>query len=237
MRILAALLLLLALTATLHATEKPNVLFIAIDDMNDWTTLFNPENPIQTPNLVKLAKRGCFFSQAYCAVPGCNPSRTAILTGYYPTTSGVYNNGQSWRALVPDVVTLPQYFRQQGGYTALGAGKIFHHGHTGADRKDNPSFNEFFKMRIHSGKPAKNLNGFKVRPLASSAFDWGELEAEKHTDEHTVEWVCDKMKTFPKDKPLFLAAGIFRPHLPFWAPPSGRTGRRVPGGARWGWES
>ena len=72
--------------------EQPNVLFIAIDDMNDWTTLFDETNPIQTPNLVRLAERGTFFTRGYCAVPACTPSRTAILTGYKPTTSGSYTN-------------------------------------------------------------------------------------------------------------------------------------------------
>ncbi len=91
---------------------KPNILFIAIDDMNDWTTLFNKDNPIKTPNLERLAARGTFFTHAYCAVAACNPSRTAILTGLNPTTSGVYGNGQEWKKLLPDVVTLPQYFKQ-----------------------------------------------------------------------------------------------------------------------------
>ncbi len=67
------------------ADAKPNVLFLAVDDMNDWTTLFDEENPIQTPNLKRLAARGCLFTKAYCASPGCNPSRTAIMTGYRPT--------------------------------------------------------------------------------------------------------------------------------------------------------
>ena len=67
---------LLALCVSPVMAERPNVLFIAIDDMNDWTTLFDDRNPIQTPNLKRLAERGCFFTQAYCASPGCNPSRT-----------------------------------------------------------------------------------------------------------------------------------------------------------------
>ena len=99
--------------------KPPNVLFIAIDDMNDWTTLFDKDNPIKTPNLERLAARGCFFSRAYCAAPGCNPSRTAILTGLRPTTSGVYSNGQSWKQLLPDVVKLPQHF-QKNGYIVVG---------------------------------------------------------------------------------------------------------------------
>ena len=67
--------------------SKPNVLFIAIDDMNDWITLFHPDNPIKTPNLERLAARGMFFSRAYCVSSACNPSRAGILTGLRPSTS------------------------------------------------------------------------------------------------------------------------------------------------------
>jgi arylsulfatase A-like enzyme/sucrose-6-phosphate hydrolase SacC (GH32 family) len=210
--------------------KSPDVLFIAIDDMNDWTTLFHKDNPIQTPNLQRLAARGAFFSKAYCVVPACNPSRTAILTGFAPTTSGVYGNGNPWKKLLPDVVTLPQYFGQQG-YTTKGGGKIFHHGGTGADREDNPSFQDFFELRIHAHKPKTNYNGYvrggkNLGGLPSAGWDWGVHDVEKQTDEYTVDYVADVMNSEPRNKPLFLAAGIFRPHLPFWAPP--KTFARYP---------
>jgi arylsulfatase A-like enzyme len=210
-----------------HGKKRPDVLFIAIDDMNDWTTLFDENNPIQTPNLKRLAARGAFFSKAYCAVPACNPSRTAILTGLSPVTSGVYSNGQSWKQLLPDVVTLPQYFGQHR-FATKGGGKIFHHGGTGTDRVDNPSFEEFFKLRIHSGKPETNYNGYvrderNIGGLASPGWDWGVHDVDKQTDEYTVEYVSKVMESESRDRPLFLAAGIFRPHLPFWAPPESFT--------------
>lgn len=221
--------LITAVMVGVSSAQKPDVLFIALDDMNDWTTLFDKDNPIQTPNLERLAKRGCFFSKAYCVTPACNPSRTAILTGLRPETSGVYGNRDSWRKLLPDIVTLPQHFKQNG-YTAIGGGKIFHHGSTGADRPDNPSFDQFFKLKIHANKPEVNYNGYirgKDHPsLASPSWDWGEHDVAKQTDEYTVEYVKNIMATHPKDKPLFLAAGIFRPHLPFWAPSA--TFKRYP---------
>lgn len=217
--------LLLAAPQAIGSTEpiaKPSVLFIAIDDMNDWTTLFDEDNPIQTPNLKRLAERGAFFRKAYCVVPACNPSRTAILTGLSPVTSGVYSNEDSWKKLLPDVVTLPQYFMEHG-YTTKGGGKIFHHGGAGADRKENPSFEEFFSLRIHAHKPKTNYNGYLPGRddghLASASWDWGVHDVKMQTDEYTVKYVEDVMKTEPKEKSLFLAAGIFRPHLPFWAPP------------------
>jgi len=214
----------LAAVTLAGAAKKPDVLFVAIDDMNDWTTLFDQDNPIQTPNLERLAKRGCFFTRGYCVVPACNPSRTSILTGLSPTTSGVYGNGNPWKVALPDVVTLPQHFKQSG-YSAIGAGKIFHHGGTGTDRTENPSFEKFFKLKLHANKQGKNYNGYErgmegVGGLGSYSWDWGEHDVSKQTDEYTVEYVNRVMAEHPKDKPLFLAAGIFRPHLPFWAPPA-----------------
>ncbi|MHC4993847.1 MAG: sulfatase-like hydrolase/transferase [Planctomycetota bacterium] len=194
---------------------KPDVLFIAIDDMNDWTTLFDPANPIKTPNLERLAKMGTFFSRAYCVSPACNPSRTAILTGQHPSTTGVYGNHDSWRTLVADAVTLPQHFTQSG-YRTKGAGKIFHHGAAGVDRKDRPSFQEFFDM-LPTRKAARNHNGYTEGLLAKTVFDWG-VHDLKIIDVDTVEWVERAMEEEAnKPEPLFLAAGIFRPHLPFYA--------------------
>src|SRR5688572_20330885 len=106
-------------TISASAESRPDVLFIAIDDMNDWTTLFDPSNPIRTPNLERLAARGAFFTRAYSASPGCNPSRSAILTGLLPTTSGVYDNH---RALVgPRVPSGRQ--GKRGEVHALGEGQ------------------------------------------------------------------------------------------------------------------
>ena len=85
--------------------KKMDVLFIAFDDMNDWTTLFDKNNPIQTPNLERLAARGAFFEKAYCASASCNPSRTATLTGLRPSTSGVYDNPHPGDKILPDAVT------------------------------------------------------------------------------------------------------------------------------------
>jgi arylsulfatase A-like enzyme len=193
--------------------EKPNVLFIAIDDMNDWTTLFDPKHPIKTPNIERLASRGVFFNRAYCVSPACNPSRTAVLTGLRPSTTGVYGNKDSWRSLVPDAVTLPQYFAQNG-YTTKGAGKIFHHGEAGRDRLDQPSFQDFFDM-LPTRKAERNHNGYTEGPLSRTAFDWG-VHDKKIIDLDTVEWV-EKVMDAQSENPLFLAAGIFRPHLPFYA--------------------
>src|SRR6185295_14603274 len=88
----------------------PNVLFIAVDDLNDWVGCLAGHPQVRTPNLDRLAARGTLFTRAYCAAPSCQPSRAAVLTGLRPSTTGDYVNDQHLRKLVPDVVTLPQYF-------------------------------------------------------------------------------------------------------------------------------
>jgi len=202
---------------------RPDVLFIAIDDMNDWTTLFDENNPIQTPNLERLAARGMFFRRAYCAVPACVPSRTAILSGLSPMTSGCYDNGGSdkvWNQ-DSDVVSLPQYFRNHG-YQARGAGKIFgdHWRHRGDDpRGTSQSWDDFQEFVL---TPSPHLNGYtkdQVKRLATSAFDWGEVDRREQMGDEQVLAYVSKVMTERREKPMFLAAGIYKPHLSFYAPP------------------
>lgn len=199
---------------------KPNVLFIAIDDMNDWTTLFDKNNPIKTPNLERLARRGMFFSQAYSAAPACLPSRTAIMSGYRPNTSGIYKNrGKRWPNQL-NAVTLSQYFRDNG-YLAKGAGKIFHHPFNGGRGPEDQGWDDFQKW-LPARKPKTNYNGYKkgmpgIGMLHNVIYDWG-MHRRKMVDEDMFEYVSSVMED-DYDKPLFLAAGIFKPHLPFYAPP------------------
>ena len=197
------------------ANKRPNVLFIAIDDMNDWTTLFDKDNPIKTPNMERLAKRGMFFNKAYCASPACCPSRAAIMTGILPHNSGVYDNNNAWAKIMPNAITLSRYFAQNG-YETYGAGKIFHHGRSGADIAGKPSFEKFKKMLVaRKPKSGKNHNGYTSGNLSKIWFDWGQHD-QKLIDLDTVEW-CEQAMDTPQEKPRFLAAGIFKPHLPFYA--------------------
>ena len=108
-------------------TEKPNVLFIAVDDLNDWIGCLGGHPDTKTPNFDRLAERGVLFTNAFCSAPSCNPSRASLLTGIRPSTSGVYINKQSWRDSLGlhDKVTLPQHFKENG-YKVIGSGKIFH---------------------------------------------------------------------------------------------------------------
>src|SRR5437879_6218965 len=114
-----------ALNASAAAASRPNVLMIGVDDMNDWVGCLGGYPGVRTPNIDRLASRGALFTNAHCAAPVCNPSRTAVFTGKRPSTSGVYDNEQYWRPALPGVLTMPEYFHKHG-YYAAGAGKVLH---------------------------------------------------------------------------------------------------------------
>ena len=189
--------------------ERPNVLFIAVDDLNDWTEILDGYPGVKTPNLDRLARRGTFFSRAYCSAPACNPSRASLLCGVRPSTSGVYYNRNPWRAQLPDAVTLPQHF-MAAGYKVHGAGKLFH-----GPFKDPESWQVYF-TRPNGPRP-------KVTPASGipnmAHFDWGPVEEddEEMGDTHVTNFGIDFLGK-KHTKPFFLAIGIYRPHLPWYAP-------------------
>ena len=198
-----------------YALDRPNVIFIAIDDMNDWISLLDPESPIKTPNLSRLADKGMLFTKAYCPSPACNPSRVSTLTGLRPSTTGVYGNNSDWRGALPNRKTIFQKFKDSG-YIVKGAGKIFHHKLNGAFH-DGPSFHSFQPM-ISQPHPTKKLNG--APEYGSIRTDWGVFpkKEEDSIDFKTIEYCIDSINNSKRDKPLFLACGIYRPHSPFFAP-------------------
>jgi arylsulfatase A-like enzyme len=226
----------------LFASEsKPNVLFIALDDMNDWiSSLGGYSGKVHTPNLNRLAKMGITFTNAHCPSTVCNPSRTAIMTGLRPSTTGIYNNGQWWRPALPDVVTMPEYFRKNG-YHVEGGGKIFHHtlGNNPPEIwdnyhpqvQDNPWHYDYPVPGQHVPKKDSRwpegfpLNGIenvklgKKPPNNYRSFDWGPFDKPdlEMGDGQMVQWAVDFLKS-SHDRPFFLATGIYRPHLPWYAP-------------------
>lgn len=107
--------------------EAPDVLLISIDDLNDWVGVLGGHPQALTPNIDRLAERGMVFTNAHTTAPLCNPSRTALMSGLRPSTTGVYDNGPDWRRLevFQDIATLPRYFRESG-YQTMGGGKLFH---------------------------------------------------------------------------------------------------------------
>ena len=194
---------------------RQNVLFITIDYMNDWTTLFNENNPIRTPNLKKLAKKGFFFSNAYSSSPACNPSRVSVMTGTRPHKTGIYGNLSNWRKALDGIKTIQRHFKENG-YLVFGSGKIFHH-HNDWSFHDNGSFDEYLMMSINEPYPNEKING--LRDYGSRNTDWGPWpdNIKKTVDFKSVEYA--KIKLNKKyDKPFFLNIGIYKPHSPFFVP-------------------
>ena len=214
-------LILSLLSGNLNSKEKPDVLFIVVDDMNDWISLLDEKAPIVTPNLERLAARGMYFTRAYCVSPACNPSRVATLTGLRPSDSGVYGNRSDWRGALPRRLTLMQQFRASG-YLVRGAGKIFHH-HMGGAFHDKASFDDFQPM-AQQNMPPKKLNG--ATRYGSRNTDWGiwPPKESETIDYRTADYCIRALMKPPEDRSQFLACGIFKPHSPFFAPPGYEKG-------------
>ena len=187
----------------------PNVLFIGVDDLNDWISPLGGHPQAVTPNMDKLAERGITFTRAYCQAPSCNPSRTSLLTGLRPSTSGVYNNGDVWRKAVPDAVTLPQHFMLHG-YEVLGGGKTFH-----GPQNEAASWEAYFQFKGFLHPPDKPVNGIP----RTGHFDWSGLSANSDQTEDTrlAAW-AERYLSQEHSRPFFLAVGFYRPHLPWYAP-------------------
>ncbi len=188
---------------------RPNVLFLAIDDLNDWVGCLGGHPDTRTPNLDRLAAGGVLFSNAHCAAPLCNPSRAALLTGRLPADSGVYLNNQPWRPAMPQVRTLPQWF-MEAGYQVMGAGKIFHNAYN-----DAASWQEWQPAGKFPEPPNKPVNGIPK----GAHFDWGPVDCrdEDLGDWNTADFTIERLQR-SYDKPFFLACGFIRPHLPWYVP-------------------
>ncbi len=195
------------------AAGKPNVLFIAVDDLNDW--VMEPDSPVVMPNFRRLARRGALFERAYTASPACNPSRVALLTGLAPSTTGIYGNRSNWRLALPDAVTLPRYFMNHG-YRVEGAGKIFHHFDNSVFH-DDESFHRFETMQLDV-MPSRKFNG--IDAVRSLNFDWGPWPPQESDtpDARAVDYGIRFLQQ-EREEPFFLAIGLFRPHMPFHVPP------------------
>ncbi len=187
----------------------PNVLFLAIDDLNDWVGCLGGYPGVRTPHLDRLARRGVLFTGAYCSAPACNPSRASLLCGIRPSTSGVYHNDQPWRPVMPDVVTLPQHFMAHG-YHVVGGGKIFH-----GRYNDLASWHEYLKRPVDPVPPVRPVN----RIPKAAHFDWGPLDVPDDAmgDVTVTNWAVDYLRQ-KHEKPFFLGVGLFRPHLPWYVP-------------------
>ncbi len=198
-----------------------NVLFIAIDDLNDWTGFAGGHPQAITPNMDRLAAQGLVFERAYCAASLCNPSRAALMTGYRPSTTGVYENGNYMRdsEVLKDAQTIPQYFSAHG-YHSMARGKIFHR--PNGKWADTISWDQFAGTQGSYGEHRRRegyLASGIPRGEADDNFDWGPTNAlfEATPDYLNVKWAAEQLDR-EHEKPFFLACGIFRPHLKWHVP-------------------
>jgi iduronate 2-sulfatase len=219
-----------------EAQKKPNILFIGIDDLRPELGCYGSDIAI-SPNLDKLASEGLLFNKAYCQQAICGPSRASLLTGIRPETSGVFHNYIKFRDVNPDVVTLPQHFKNNG-YETVYMGKIFHHG----DLDDEKSWSRLPALDSMRGvkKPVgfalekNNIERTKTRKemvakygdvakygLASGvAYECADVSDNTYGDGYNTELAIATMKEMvaKNDKPFFLGLGFNKPHLNWVAP-------------------
>ncbi len=203
-----------------QSSAKPNVLFIAVDDLNDWIGCLGGHPQTQTPNFDRLARSSLLFTNAHCPGAACNPSRTAIMTGLSPHTSGLYENGQKMREVLPEAELLPKFFSRHG-YWSGGSGKMLHYfidarswdTYFPAKETENP-----FPRTLYPEKRPVSLP--RGGPWQYVETDWGPLDA---TDEEfggdwlVTKWVGEQLQR-DHTQPFFLACGIYRPHEPWFVP-------------------
>lgn len=204
--------------------HKPNVLFIAIDDLNDWNGVLKGNPQAITPHMDRLASKGIVFTNAHCAAPACGPSRSAIMSGIRPSTSGNYvnKNSLSRNPILAGSVLLPEFFGRNG-YYVCGAGKLFHGAHFNDEVKGR-GFNDYFPSKTQDLPSWKGLKFSSKLPLGgwSRTADWGpcrdDVTIDDHPDGKTANWAREQLLAGELKEPFFLGAGIFQPHLPNYAP-------------------
>ncbi|QDT03760.1 Choline-sulfatase [Rubripirellula lacrimiformis] len=215
-------LLLMVLTTVASAqSQRPNIVMISIDDLNDWVEPLGGHPDVKTPAMQRLAQRGITFTNAHCQAPLCNPSRTSLMSGRRPTSTGVYGLAP-WIRQCPefaDIKMMPQHFHDHGYRTLIG-GKIYHGGN-GRGRDEGQECDVW-------GPPAKVGVTPKQKLIPPTPggnhplMDWGTFDHrdEDKGDWRVASWAVNQIKTMPKqnsDQPFFLSVGFFLPHVPCFA--------------------
>lgn len=188
-------------------TERPSVLFLNIDDWNDWNSVLKGHPQAVTPNIKRLAERGVVFSNAICSSPTCFPSRSAIFTGIHPARSGNIVNDNAihpWRFYAQKAITLPRLLSSHG-WKSVGIGKNFHNG-------DRGEFDEY----ISRNKPLRQKPGSGINLNPSGRWGVAAVPTAQMPDHIAVSHGIEKLTTV--NDPLFLSLGIYRPHVPWVVP-------------------
>lgn len=214
--------ILLATIASADAAQRPNILFIAIDDQNDWLGCLGGHPLAKTPNIDRLAARGTLFANAHCQAPLCNPSRTSLMLSLRPSTTGIHGLAPWFRDVRQwqDAVPLPQHLAHHG-YRTYSAGKIYH-----SLRRESRQSSGEREMDVWGpaggvgAKPPEKL--VPPTPMGNHALlDWGvwppDNDDTKKGDYEVASWAIEQLRGMPKDQPFYLAAGFFLPHVPCYA--------------------
>jgi arylsulfatase A-like enzyme len=186
--------------------QKPNVLFIAIDDLNHWVGYLGRNPQTKTPNIDRLAACGSWFTRSYCAAPVCNPSRAALMSGLRPSATGVYENNNDWRRVIAEELPLTTAFRR-AGYYVCGAGKIYHEAY-----RRRSEWDDYLEKERGDPKPAgmnTGVGGIKFAPLDCQDADM--------QDYRIVSYGIAQLQK-RHNKPFFLAVGLHKPHMPWNVP-------------------
>lgn len=203
--------------------EHPNVLFIAVDDLNNWLGCMNGHPNAKTPNIDNLASQGVLFTNAHCQAPLCGPSRASLMTGLRPSTTGIYgmisdNKIRSENPATKDIVFLPEYFRNQG-YHTMGIGKLFHtHAPKGVFDESGGRVKGFGplpdKRFVWDGYGTSDRDNY-----GRTSTDWGAFpEVDSLMPDHqSADWVIERLGR-KYDKPFFMGIGFLRPHVPLYVP-------------------
>ncbi|MGH7899863.1 MAG: sulfatase [Candidatus Binatia bacterium] len=186
------------------AGAPPNVLLIAVDDLNAWIEPLGGHPQVKTPNLARLARLGVTFTNAFSPAPLCTPSRAAALTGMYPRSMAMSGQAGEW-SLYPGVPTLPRFFKDHGYYVA-GAGKIYHERH-----RRTEDFTEYFAEHQHDPEPTKRDG---LDPVFFAPLD---APDEAMRDYDSLRWILSRLQK-KHDRPFFIAWGLHKPHLPWQVP-------------------
>ncbi|TWU58725.1 Choline-sulfatase [Rubripirellula tenax] len=219
---------LLLLTVTATADDRLNVLMIAVDDLRPELACY--EAPyIHSPNIDRLARQGVRFDRAYCQVAVCGASRASLLSGCRPETTGCWNFSTLLRSKMPDVLTLPQHFKQNG-YETTFFGKVYHSPKDDAESwtlnasdwapQQRGKGHSYLKDYSDDVPQPQKTNNQKVQPKAGPSIEnGGDVADERYVDGHIAERAAKVIERFADhDKPFFFAVGFIKPHLPFNAP-------------------